>query len=475
MEIKVRDNIIMKNLTVDNAAEIFGVIDRNRDYLRVWLPWVDGTDSVSVIENVIYSWQNRKELGTDDIFGIFKDDCYIGNMGLHEIKKSGNNAEIGYWLAENEQGNGIMTDCVKSLMDYAFNKFGIDRIYIRCANGNYKSHNIPKRIGFVHEKILDNGDSEYGMTKIRNVLKNQYDINCIEYEELYDGFYAKSYKIITDDKLYYLKYYNKSNTAVSIWTENINIYMSILIWLNDNTPLRDKIPKPLITINGEFRFDDESATYILFEYIDGETIGSKPLNDNQVNELAEIIAHLHRYDDTIPFDTHKIREDFSLPFCDSILKYLASDYSIAPDDIIDLLEPCIDKLKEMIDEITILSNELKSRGHDMRLCHTDTHNWNLMQTDHLILIDWEGLKVAPVEADLFNFKLKNQNFYGTYKKINPNFIMNKKTLKFYLIRRKLEDIWAFIESIVYDNQTPEQRERDITLLAKELADLNISD
>ena len=37
------------------------------------------------------------------------------------------------------------------------------------------------------------------------------------------------------------------------------------------------------------------------------------------------------------------------------------------------------------------------------LCHTDIHGWNLMQEDRLILIDWEGLKLAPVEADLFSF------------------------------------------------------------------------
>jgi thiamine kinase-like enzyme len=37
----------------------------------------------------------------------------------------------------------------------------------------------------------------------------------------------------------------------------------------------------------------------------------------------------------------------------------------------------------------------------MRFCHTDIHGWNLMvKDDSLILIDWEGLKIAPAEMDI---------------------------------------------------------------------------
>jgi thiamine kinase-like enzyme len=43
---------------------------------------------------------------------------------------------------------------------------------------------------------------------------------------------------------------------------------------------------------------------------------------------------------------------------------------------------------------------MKAGNHAMQLCHTDAHGWNLMQNQNLMLIDWEGLKLAPVEADL---------------------------------------------------------------------------
>ncbi len=159
MKIKVRDNISLKTLTTGDADEVFRVIDQNREYLKQWLPWVDRTDTASTLQNVITGWEKGLELGTDLVFGIFKDDKYIGNIGLHDMKKPNNSAMIGYWLAENEQGNGTMTDCVRALVDYGFNSLSLNRIYIYCADKNQKSRDVPKRLGFVLEGVLQ--DEEY--------------------------------------------------------------------------------------------------------------------------------------------------------------------------------------------------------------------------------------------------------------------------------------------------------------------------
>jgi ribosomal-protein-serine acetyltransferase len=55
MIIFVRDNLIMRSLSVSDASAVYNVVDNNRSYLREWLPWVDGMDSPAAIENVIAS------------------------------------------------------------------------------------------------------------------------------------------------------------------------------------------------------------------------------------------------------------------------------------------------------------------------------------------------------------------------------------------------------------------------------------
>jgi ribosomal-protein-serine acetyltransferase len=61
---------------------------------------------------------------------------------------------IGYWLAEDYQGRGIMTDCVRMLVDFCFNELDLNRVYITCGFGNKKSRAIPELLGFVQEGIL---------------------------------------------------------------------------------------------------------------------------------------------------------------------------------------------------------------------------------------------------------------------------------------------------------------------------------
>lgn len=162
MTIYVRPGIGMRTMDRSSAQEVFDIIDLNRAYLRRWLPWADGTESSDIIKNVFGSWEKQREAGTDLVLGIFKNGKYIGNIGLHDMKKQNNSGMIGYWLAEKEQGSGIMTDSVRTLAHYGFSKLGLNRIYIHCASKNLKSRAIPERLGFVLEGRLQDGECLYG-------------------------------------------------------------------------------------------------------------------------------------------------------------------------------------------------------------------------------------------------------------------------------------------------------------------------
>jgi spectinomycin phosphotransferase len=57
-------------------------------------------------------------------------------------------------------------------------------------------------------------------------------------------------------------------------------------------------------------------------------------------------------------------------------------------------------------------------------------------------------------------------FIEHYNKLRPEFNLDNDIFMFYILRRKIEDIWAFIESILYDNLSEQQRERDLSLLSE---------
>ena len=158
---KVSDDISLKILEKADSPDFFAVIDRNRRYLREWLPWVDSMKQPEDYYPVISMW--RKQFADEDGFqaGIYYKGEVAGMIGFHGINRSNRSTSIGYWLDDAQQGKGIMTDCCRALIDYAFNDLGLNRVEIRFATGNGKSRAIPERLGFTHEGTVRAGEWLY--------------------------------------------------------------------------------------------------------------------------------------------------------------------------------------------------------------------------------------------------------------------------------------------------------------------------
>ncbi|UHA73427.1 aminoglycoside phosphotransferase family protein [Paenibacillus sp. 481] len=311
------------------------------------------------------------------------------------------------------------------------------------------------------------------MNPYQLMLKQHYVIEATEVTPQQGGWSALAYKVLCDDQhRYFLKVYEKSRASTPKWTALIDNYVPIIQWLSQQTSLQGKIPVPLLTRNSKYTCEDKRGIYQLFEYIDGTTIGNQPLTNIQIRQLAEIIAELHRYGADISMSTTAIQEDFRLSFAEQLREMLNKDLHSLPREVSELVAPYLDILHKLISNLESISKELQNSELSMRLCHTDLHSWNMMQTDQqLVLIDWEGLKLAPVEADLMFLVDKPyfESFMEIYLQTHHNFVINENALRFYQIRRKLEDVYEFMEQIVYDNQEKQERVDTIRSLKQELA------
>jgi len=303
------------------------------------------------------------------------------------------------------------------------------------------------------------------MKRIINIIKTQYDINCLSITPQKGGWSALAYKISDGIKNYFLKAYEKNRASTPKLTFMIDTYIPITIWLEQNTKLSGKIPVPVITKDGNYKSQDDYAIYLLYEYIEGETIGDNKLSDKQAIQLAEIITELHSFNDTqITCNSLKIRENFSLPFLLPLKEHIIQNFDNLAYDIKEMLEERIWSIEKFIQRAEALSQLLIKSNPKMVICHTDIHNWNLMQSKNsLILFDWEGLKLAPPEADLMFLREKPyyKRFLDIYQKKHLNFQVNSDAIEFYLTRRKLEDIWEFAEQLLFDSQSDESRSQTL--------------
>ena len=135
------------------AADLAAALSNKKvqDNLRDGLPFPytekDGVDYITTM------------LSTDEnetfTFAITVDNMVIGSIGIF---RQGNihrqTAELGYYIAEEYWGKGIMTEAVKQICEYVFANSDIIRIYAEPFAYNIASCRVLEKAGFQYEGTL---------------------------------------------------------------------------------------------------------------------------------------------------------------------------------------------------------------------------------------------------------------------------------------------------------------------------------
>jgi len=154
---RLRPDLDLRLLEERHAATVFALVDRDREYLREWLPWVDSTlrqeDSLSFIRASLEQFASNSGFAA----GVWWNEQFVGVVGTHKIDWLNRKVELGYWLGKNFQGQGIMTDASRAAVTHLLVEMDLNRVTIQCATGNAKSCAIPRRLGFSLEGTLRDG------------------------------------------------------------------------------------------------------------------------------------------------------------------------------------------------------------------------------------------------------------------------------------------------------------------------------
>ncbi|MGS2721568.1 GNAT family N-acetyltransferase [Paraglaciecola aestuariivivens] len=154
MKIPVNNQIHLALLVPEFAESLYSLTNKNRQYLKNWLSWLDLVNSLqdtqTFIETAIYHHNHNQ----GSSFAIFYQEKMVGVAGFNHIDHQHHWGAIGYWLDQEHTGKGIITQSVIQLIKYGFIEHQLDKIEIRCAEQNHKSRQIPERLGFTYEATL---------------------------------------------------------------------------------------------------------------------------------------------------------------------------------------------------------------------------------------------------------------------------------------------------------------------------------
>ena len=176
VSIKIDDDILLRTYSVDDAPELFSVVNASRRHLHTWLEWVDKTTkeehSLQFIQQSLHQLDTQEELA----LGIFYDGKIIGGIGMHKWEQSTKRAQIGYWITEEYEGKGIMNKCLVKFIDFLFDKIGLNKIEVHFLPGNKRSAKVAERLGFKIEGIIRQSVIRNGMPEdmvVAGLLTNE--------------------------------------------------------------------------------------------------------------------------------------------------------------------------------------------------------------------------------------------------------------------------------------------------------------
>ena len=300
------------------------------------------------------------------------------------------------------------------------------------------------------------------LSELPILLESRYGIIAKSIAPTKGGFSSKAaYCVVgADGAEYFVKVYDKSLPTTMFNVNRVDLYMPVLDWLSKTTPLRGCVLTPISTQEGVYKVETDNDVYVAFLFVHGEPPGIQGMTRAQTVELAGILASLHDISETIPFNTQGLAEDVSLPFCDRLIQYINDVSGVNGKDgaLSAVVSPHASLLLAASSEALQLRDAYRMGYAPIVLCHGDAHGNNVIQSDHLVLADWEDLRWAPAEADLFIY---DWHPYGdvlldAYAEARHGYRINNKLLYFYVLRRRIEDVWVDIQRLT--EESPDETE-----------------
>ena len=149
------DGVVIRRYVEDDMPQVVDVVNASLDHLAPWMPWAQEPMTLESQLNFFRETDKQWDEGTNFVYGVFDPIGHVvGGTGFH-VRNGPGVLEIGYWLARDVEGKGLMTRVVDSLTKAAVTVDGVTRVEIHCDADNTRSAAIPKRLGYSLVRVED--------------------------------------------------------------------------------------------------------------------------------------------------------------------------------------------------------------------------------------------------------------------------------------------------------------------------------
>lgn len=172
------ERLILNEWTLSDAEDLYAYAKNpNVGPHAGWSPHKSVDESKEIITELflpVGAWAIRlKESGR-----------VVGSIGLEpdKYRPDANSREMGYSLAEDQWGKGIMTEAATAVLHFGFRELGLDQMGICTGELNKRSQRVIEKCGFRYEGTLRRNYKVYDGS-IRDSMI--FSMLRSEYEEMY--------------------------------------------------------------------------------------------------------------------------------------------------------------------------------------------------------------------------------------------------------------------------------------------------
>lgn len=146
-----------------------------------YMPFATYKSRQDAVERIKFCLESYEKVERPILWAIeYKENGkLIGGIDFVKWDEKANCAEIGYILNRNYWNKGIMTEAVREVIKFGFEKMNLNRIEISCDERNIASSRVMEKCGLKYEGTLRQKvyiKGEYVSLNIYSILKEEYTV-----------------------------------------------------------------------------------------------------------------------------------------------------------------------------------------------------------------------------------------------------------------------------------------------------------
>jgi ribosomal-protein-alanine N-acetyltransferase len=150
--------LVLRPPRTSDLPELRRALRKNAAHLAPWIPRpAPGEDpaSITALSKAVLGQRRAWRQGTGYGFvvvGREPDAPLLGRVALNQVARGALlSAYLGYWIDVDHQGKGLMTEAVRSAIEFALGPAGLHRVQINIMPRNVASRRIVEKLGIRSE------------------------------------------------------------------------------------------------------------------------------------------------------------------------------------------------------------------------------------------------------------------------------------------------------------------------------------